>query len=98
MIKVIFENYCFQKTLVAEVESKKDANAAINKTLQERGIRAPYWRLWTENNQIVLDFGSHSEFFYIEGITIEEWFAKEEDKVAPAESQPVQNEQSEEKQ
>ena len=49
--------------------SREAAWVTINQTLKNEGIEPYYFRQWgDEVKEVTIDYGSHSDFFYIEVI------------------------------
>jgi len=50
--------------------SQKEANAAMVQELHSKGIEPYYYRSWwePETDKMVVDYGSHSNFYYITSI------------------------------
>ena len=55
------------KTLIKEVNSKKEIKSAIQLFLIDKKIEvSPYYRYWkAENGAIMIDYGSWSNYFFI---------------------------------
>lgn len=73
MIRLEFINFLNDHRLVGRFNTHEEANAAIVKELNSKGIKPYYYRYWEEEEEgekvTVVDFGSHSEFYkkYEEG-------------------------------
>lgn len=63
-----------QSKVLAEKCTVDEAFSAANKFLNEHSVEDAYWRVFFQDNPIctVIDFGSHTKFFYIKGLTEEE--------------------------
>lgn len=63
------------RTLVGEYETFKECNEAINKKIESMGFDHRYDRYWYEHDLVVIDFGSWTKFFEVEGAgSMEEYF------------------------
>ena len=55
------------RVFVGEAGSAKECSKLINEFIQEKRLyEEPYRRYWVENNEVVIDYGSHINFFYID--------------------------------
>ena len=72
-MKLIFQNSRGEERVIAEPQDKKEAVKEINKFLYDHNYKSYYTRVWEENGRLKLDCGSWSEFFFVEGMTFEEW-------------------------
>ena len=63
------------KVELAKVCADKKSAAACARRLAERmyGQRPYYYRTWTEDDKLTIDFGSHSAYILIEGFTSMDW-------------------------
>lgn len=64
-MKVLFKNSRRQKREIAEVSTVEEAYQAICKFCSDRNFEIHYYRTIKRNNEIKVDVGSHTEFFYI---------------------------------
>lgn len=64
-MKVEFSNRWGERRFIADVTNLREANVAIHAYLQDYGYTAPYWRYCMEGAEVMVDVGSHTEFFYI---------------------------------
>lgn len=75
MIKVYFGNND-SKELIGEATKDKEAYSIIDDYLKNViGWQDVYYRFWNEDGVLVIDFGSHSNFFYIERA---KWYRRNE--------------------
>lgn len=72
-MKLFFQNSRDQERLIAEPNSKEEVIDAINKFLNEHNFKSYYTRVWEKEGRLVFDVGSHSEFFFLEGMNFNEW-------------------------
>ena len=61
------------ENLIAECENIKECRKAIKTYLNKINFKSYYQRIWGEDNNIIIDYGSHTKYFKITGITVEEW-------------------------
>ena len=62
--------------LLLETENKEELIDKINDFLYKKKYKTYYTRVWEENGKLKIDFGSWSEFFFADGLSLEEWFSK----------------------
>ena len=66
---LVFENSRGKIREIAAIEKngqvKKEMFSQIHKFCTERGFEIPYVRMWYSQGKIVIDVGSHTEFFYL---------------------------------
>ena len=72
-MKLYFKNSQSKERLVAECETVKDVGKEIQKFLDDHNYKSYYSRSREVDGRIKIDVGSWSEFFYIDGITYEEY-------------------------
>lgn len=72
-IKLIFQNSYGSERVIAEPLNKEECFQEINKFLDEHHFKSYYTRAWEEDGRIKLDVGSYTEFFFIDGMTFEEF-------------------------
>ena len=72
-MKLIFQNSRGEERVIAEPQDKKEAVKEINKFLDDHNYKSYYQNVCGCENGVRIDFGSWSEFLYIEGITFEEY-------------------------
>lgn len=75
-MKLIFQNSRSEERVIAEPTNKEEVSKEINKFLDEHNFKSYYTRVWDENDRLKFDVGSHTEFFYLEGMTFEEYTSK----------------------
>lgn len=64
-MKVEFSNRWGERRLIADVATFQGANRVIHAFLQDHGYTSPYWRYCLEGGELMIDVGSHTEFFYV---------------------------------
>lgn len=72
-MRLIFQNSKHEERVVDEIANIEEVSKEINKFLKDHNFKSYYTRVWEENGRLKFDVGSHSEFFYLEGITFEEY-------------------------
>ena len=72
-MKLIFQNSRGEEKVIAEPQNREEISKEINKFLDDHNFKSYYTRIWEENGRLKLDCGSWSEFFFVEGMTFEEW-------------------------
>lgn len=72
-MKLYFENSYGEERLIAECETIQEAHEEISNFLDEHNFKCYYTRSWNSGGRIKIDVGSHTEFFYIDGISYEEY-------------------------
>lgn len=72
-MKLYFLNRKGKERLVSECETVQEVYSKIKDQSKKSGLKSMYIRFWEENGRIRIDYGSWAEFFFVEGITIEEW-------------------------
>lgn len=69
LLKLYFKNCQGKERLIAECETVQEIHKGINKFLDEHEYISHYSRSWGNEESIIIDVGSHSEFFVIKGIS-----------------------------
>lgn len=64
-MKVIFNKNDRELREIADVSSFDEAVAAVSHFLKEHQYAAPYWRYWMDEEWVMIDVGSHTEWFQI---------------------------------
>ena len=64
-LDVLFRNSRGEKRKIATVLTIKEAYSEIEKFCNDRNFKCHYMRSWTEEDETVVDVGSHTEAFYI---------------------------------
>lgn len=75
-MKLIFQNSRKEERVIAEPSNKEEVSNEINKFLKDHNFKRYYTRVWEENGRLKLDVGNWSEFFFLEGMTFEEYQGK----------------------
>lgn len=66
-MKLYFENSWGERRLIGEPETRLAANKMVSDFCEARDFEIYYVRNWVQNEELVYDVGSHSEFFYLSG-------------------------------
>ena len=72
-MKLFFQNSKGEERVIAEPSNREDVIKEINKFLDNYNYKSYYTRVWEEDDRLVFDVGSHTEFFILEGMNFEEW-------------------------
>ena len=72
-MRLIFQNSKHEERVIAKPLNIEEATKEINKFLSDHNFKSYYTRVWEENGRLKFDVGSHTEFFYLEGMTFEEY-------------------------
>ena len=70
MVELYWTNlYTKEKELRGQYSTDQEARAAMVKELDDKGIKPYYYRMWgQEENETMVDFGSHSQFYIIKEV------------------------------
>ena len=68
-MKLYFENGQGEEQLIAECDTVSAVHKEIKKFLDEHEYVSHYSRSWGNDDNIIIDVGSHSEYFILKGIT-----------------------------
>lgn len=69
-----------EEKLVANVDNVSDINNVINDFCEKHNFESYYTRTWEHEGKIVIDFGSHINFFIVKPCTWQQWLDMCEDK------------------
>ena len=72
-MKLYFHNSRGVERLIAEPSNREEVVKEINKFLNDHNYKSYYTRVWEDDGRLMIDVGSWSEFFYLEGMNFEEW-------------------------
>lgn len=72
MYKVYFENKFMERRAIGECSNTSELWSVINKFLDDHNFKSYYSRLNYLDNEVQIDVGSHSEFFYVDKKVFEE--------------------------
>lgn len=72
-MKLYFQNSRGKERLIAEPQNREEVHNEINKFLDNHNFKSYYTRVWEADGRLILDVGSHTEFFILEGMSFEEW-------------------------
>ena len=75
LLKLYFKNSQGKERLIAERKTVKEIHKAISKFLEEHNYTSYYSRSFSKDGRIKIDVGSYTEFFFIDGITHDEYIA-----------------------
>ena len=74
-MKLFFQNSRGEERVIAEPSNKEEVINTINKFLDDHNFKSYYMRVWEEKGRLKFDVGSWSEFFFLEGMSFDEWKA-----------------------
>lgn len=77
-MKVEFEDSYGKRRVIAEVKDSNEARRTMMKFLENRNFRSYYQRYTVINNEVQIDVGSWTEFFWFTDMSADE--LKEFDK------------------
>ena len=68
--ELYFKNiYSGDKSLIGTYLSEQDARTMMVKEITKKGFKPYYYRMWEqEENETMVDFGSHSQFYIIKKV------------------------------
>ena len=72
-MKLYFQNSRGVERLIAEPSNREEVVKEINKFLDDHNYKSYYMQVCEDNGRLMIDVGSWSEFFYLEGMSFEEW-------------------------
>ena len=72
-MKLFFHNSKGEERVIAEPLNREEVDKEINKLLDDHNFKSYYTRVWEADNRLILDVGSHTEFFILEAMSFEEW-------------------------
>ena len=73
-MKLYFENRRGEERLIADCETVEEVHKEIDKFLDDHGYYCCYFRSWEEGGGVKIDFGSWSQFFFIDEVTHSEFW------------------------
>jgi hypothetical protein len=72
-LKLYFKNSQGRERLIAECETTKDVSREIHKFLDDHNYKSYYSRSWGDEEKVMIDVGSYSEFFVLRDISHSEY-------------------------
>ena len=72
-MKLYFRNSIGIERLMAKCKTVQGVHKKINEFLDEHNFKCYYMRSWNSDDGVMIDVGSHSEFFKIEGISYDDY-------------------------
>ncbi len=77
---LLLQNSQGKERIIAEPINKREVIEEINKFLDEHNYKSYYFNICEyEENKLRIDFGSWSQFFLIDGMSIKEWVSSSEE-------------------
>lgn len=64
-MELYFLNELNEKILIGEPEDNKEADMMINEYIELKNFKSYYKNVTNMNNGVIIDFGSHYEFFIL---------------------------------
>lgn len=64
-MKLVFADKLGKQRVLGYFDTIEECNKEINKFLEEKEFKSPYWRTIHFSNKLVYDVGSWSEFFIV---------------------------------
>ena len=58
---------------IARPETIEEAHKEMKKFMNDRNFKSYYTRVWEESGMLKFDVGSHTEFFYLDGINFDDY-------------------------
>lgn len=77
-MKLLFQSSNGSERVIAEVNSFAEANEEMDKFMEERNFQSYYKRLWDRDGRLMVDVGSWTEFFIVEGYNLEDVHKEQE--------------------
>ena len=72
-MKLFFQNSQGNERLIAEPFNREEVVKEINKFLDDHNYKSYYTQVCEDNGRLMIDVGSWSEFFYLEGMSFDDW-------------------------
>lgn len=72
-MKLIFRNSNGKERVITDPSNVEEVSKEIKQFIDDHNFKSYYTRVWEENGRLKFDVGSHTEFFYLEGMTFEEY-------------------------
>lgn len=72
-MELYFINRQGKERLIAECKTVQDVHKEIDKFLDEHNFKCYYTRSWGDEKGVMIDLGSHLEFFILKGISHSEY-------------------------
>ena len=72
-MRLYFKNSKGKMRLIAECETVKDVGLEIQKFLDAHNYKSYYQKSWGNDKKVIIDVGSHTEFFVLRDITYDEY-------------------------
>lgn len=69
-MKLEFQMENNEMEVISHPRNKKELLRDIHRVLEDKGFKTYYQRLYLENDKLKVDFGSHTEFFYVTDLTV----------------------------
>lgn len=72
-MKLYFRSSNGKERVIAEPLNVEEVSKEIKKFIDDHNFKSYYTRVLEEDGRLKFDVGSHTEFFYLKGMTFEEY-------------------------
>ena len=72
-MKLFFQNSSGVERLIAEPFNREEVVKEIDKFLDDHNYKSYYTQVCEDNGRLMIDVGSHTEGFALEGMSFEDW-------------------------
>ena len=72
-MKLYFQNSRGVECMIAEPSNREEVVKEINKFLDDHNYKSYYMQVCEDNGRLMIDVGSHTEGFALEGMSFEDW-------------------------
>ena len=72
-MKLYFQNSRGVERMIAEPSNREEVVKEINKFLDDHNYKSYYMQVCEDNGRLMIDVGSHTEGFALEGMSFEDW-------------------------
>ncbi len=70
---IFYNSYTGEETVMSKVETVSDITSVINNYCEENNFKSYYLRTWEHEGNLVIDYGSHVNFFVVKPCTFDKW-------------------------
>ena len=72
-MKLYFQNSRGVERLIAEPSNREEVVKEINKFLDDHNYKSYYMQVCEDNGRLMIDVGSWSEVFILDGVSFDDW-------------------------
>ena len=72
-MKLYFQNSRGVERLIAEPSNREEVVKEINKFLDDHNYKSYYTQVCEDNGRLMIDVGSWSEVFILDGVSFDDW-------------------------